>query len=921
MDDEELMQDIRPKKKPKYNPETGSPIFDYEDEPTDVSSKRKFKSYDKVIDDGKWTNYKKRMKRYKEEMKKELAQGKECPEDKNLGNDCIVPGKIWSRLYKYQRTGVRWLCELHSQKVGGILGDEMGLGKTVQIIAFLATLRQSNLRSRSVPGYAYEGLGPVLIITPTTVMHQWVKEFHTWWPQMRVAILHDSGTYESSRAQLVDNVAQSRGVLITSYERARINVDMLLEQGWHYVILDEGHKIRNPEAAVTVALKLFRTPHRLILSGSPVQNNLKELWSLFDFIFPGKLGTLAVFMEQFSVPIVQGGYSNATEIQVHTAYKCASKLRDTISPYLLRRMKRDVQLSLDLPSKNEQVLFCWLSEDQIEVYQKYLDSDQVHSILTREMKVFAGLIQLRKICNHPDLYTGGPKIMVGEATPSPRDKRSFGYYKRSGKMLVIASLLKSWKKQGHKVLLFTQSKAMLDILEIYLSSREYKYLTLHGGTPVKTRQPLINQFNKDPSLFVFLLTTRVGGLGVNLTGANRVVIYDPDWNPSTDSQAQERAWRIGQRRDVTIYRLLTLGTIEEKIYHRQIFKQFLTNRVLKDPWQRRFFKSNDLHELFILKDYGSDKTSRSKDDGSSNSKSETASIFAGTGSEVKPESVKKRLNDKKDTKLKPFDNPTPNKTLLNGAVSVLETEDTEKTESDRIVIKVVEDDSIIPTDEITVPKDSVDVAESTAETKLSTVHDKLLVSPLVENDNSENATPCNAEKSENTCNNSSKPSSLKESLMRAKEKFEKQKLVEKVIAQKKAKKKNKRKPVIDGEMVKNLASVKDYKPNSGASEEIEEKSRKATDDYVLHKLFKSAGVHSALQHNTIMESSHPDYALVEVEAERVAKESVRNLRLSRRQYKYPTGRQSGSSTKPRFGNNTLKKNIDKDDGALSLIHI
>merc|ERR1719323_2440708 len=202
-------------------------------------------------------------------------------------------------------------------------------------------------------------------------------------------------------------------------------------------------------------------------------------------------------------------------------------------------------------------------------------------------------------------------------------------------MIVVHSLLKLWRKQGHRVLLFSQSQMMLTIIEKYVKEHGYKYLRLDGNTPIASRQKMINDFNTGDH-FVFILTTKVGGLGVNLTGANRVVIFDPDWNPSTDTQARERAWRIGQDRQVTIYRLMTSGTIEEKIYHRQIFKQLLINRVLKDPKQRRFFKSNDLYELFTLNEGTSDKT-------------ETSAIFAGTGSDVKVDGKRKRSAGKSES--------------------------------------------------------------------------------------------------------------------------------------------------------------------------------------------------------------------------------------------------------------------------------
>lgn len=253
--------------------------------------------------------------------------------------------------------------------------------------------------------------------------------------------------------------------------------------------------------------------------------------------------------------------------------------------------------------------------------------------------MFVGLINLRKICNHPDLFTDWSRL-VPEYGEDPAQVARCGYPKRSGKMIVLETLLKIWFKQDHRCLLFTQSKQMLNILEQFLTDNRYSYLKMDGTTSIGSRQGLVTQFNTDASIFVFLLTTRVGGLGINLTGANRVLIFDPDWNPSTDIQARERAWRIGQTKNVTIYRLLTSGTIEEKIYHRQIFKQFLTNRVLQDPKQRRFFKSNDLHELFR---YDDDTNNNESDD----ERTETSILLAGTNSEI---NLKEKYNQRKRKK-------------------------------------------------------------------------------------------------------------------------------------------------------------------------------------------------------------------------------------------------------------------------------
>ncbi|ODV85320.1 hypothetical protein CANARDRAFT_199401 [[Candida] arabinofermentans NRRL YB-2248] len=593
------------------------------------------------IDDGDEATYQRRLKQWVSRRSRLRAENRpdyvddptieEWRKPHPTNNDAVlndefrIPGDIYPSLFDYQKTCVQWLWELYAQKTGGIIGDEMGLGKTVQLISFLAGLHYSGKLDK-----------PILIVCPATVLKQWCNEFHRWWPAMRTVILHSIGTgmtgkkskkdldddealellmeqseYGSKKSlgglqsdrnakDLINKVVSKGHVIITTYVGARIYSKYLLPVKWGYVALDEGHKIRNPDSYITLTCKQFKTPNRVILSGTPIQNNLVELWSLFDFVFPGRLGTLPVFQRQFCVPINLGGYANATNVQVQTSYKCAVILRDLIAPYLLRRVKSDV--AKDLPKKSEMVLFCKLTSQQRTLYENFLSSEDVTKIVKGSRNALYGIDILRKICNHPDLVDLSVK---GKLAPNGTSTK---IQERSGKLQVVNTLLDTWVGEGRKVLVFTQTRQMLDILQQFMEAKvrenkmRYNFLRMDGSTPIGSRQTLVDQFNNDPQYPVFLLTTRVGGLGVNLTGASRVIIYDPDWNPSTDLQARERAWRLGQKKDVTIYRLMIAGSIEEKIYHRQIFKQLLTNKILKDPKQKRFFKMNDLYDLFTLGD-------------------------------------------------------------------------------------------------------------------------------------------------------------------------------------------------------------------------------------------------------------------------------------------------------------------------------
>ncbi|GLV36166.1 Imitation SWI [Carabus blaptoides fortunei] len=774
-------------------------------------------SQEKVKDDGLLSNYETRLAVYNQEVNGTKN------EDYDIQDDLKIPEKLWDKLYSYQQDGVRWLWDIHKQTVGGLLGDEMGLGKTVQIIVFLAAIQHSKIKSYNG---RYYGLGPSIIICPATVIHQWVKHFQIWWPPFRVVLLHQSSSYTGNKIQLINDINKNNGILVTTYESVLKYKGVLADKKWHYIILDEGHKIRNPSAKVTIAVKDFRTPHRLLLTGSPMQNNLQELWSLFDFIVPGKLGSQQAFTDYFATPITQGGYTNATPTQETTALLIATSLKTMITPFMIRRTKDEVRDCIYLPNKSEQILFCSLTDEQRDLYRGYLLSDHIGGILGRvradrssenhrRANVLMGITTLRKICNHPDLYLGELEEPNG---PDPdriiSPEETFGYFKRSGKMVVVAALLKIWKRQGHRVLLFTQSRAMIDIFEEFLTQQEYKFLKMDGATTISNRQPLIDKFNQDSSYNVFLLTTRVGGLGVNLTGADRVIIYDPDWNPATDTQARERAWRIGQIRQVTVYRLVSAGTIEEKMYQRQVFKQLLSNKILIDPKTKRFFKSSDLNELFSLQEH-------------SDTNPETANIFRNSKVEVNV-----------DKKLK------PSSTIDDSSISFSE----DKIQAMKSLAQQIAKNMSTKMDEKSKKEEEDTKTDRPTPMELLTMNRKKLetkVEPIVNriDDRETNVSFSDAlmitERPNIPVDETN--TSVKESETRKRK------------GSKKVKVKIDESGEIDGEKVDGLV-----KRETKRKEKVQKKADKSQDEYVLEKLFSKKGVHTALQHDVIVQSGYKD---------------------------------------------------------------
>ncbi|OLQ16259.1 SNF2 family N-terminal domain protein [Cryptosporidium hominis] len=487
----------------------------------------------------------------------------------------------------------------------------------------------------------------VLLVLPATLISHWIEVFNKWYYPIRIILFHGKG--ESERRTMFDQLREVEKVstellVITTYETLRRNLQTLRQISWFYVILDEGHKIRNPDSGITLAVKSLGTCNRLLLSGSPIQNDLKELWSLIDFVYPGKLGTLPVFEQQFVLPIKQAELRNAAKVQTMRALNCTRILQELIKACILRRRKHELQDILKLPSQAEHVLFCNLTPVQYDVYCNCLDLLQAKQLVKNKMygisKYFALLNILREACNHPELLK-----LVRRQNKNGEIDSDFDFYedqedendlntelswnrtlrnrrfddnsdenslylrninvngRDSGKYQALMSILKLWRdKKEHRVLIFTQGVRTLKLLSALLEKDlglipNKDVLTLDGSTPLSTRFSLVKRFNQNQSIFLFILTSRVGGVGLNITGANRVILYDPWWNPMTDVQAKERCWRIGQKKEVIVYRLITRDTIEEKIFQRQLFKEFIAKQILKDPKSQSGLNWTNFNEL------------------------------------------------------------------------------------------------------------------------------------------------------------------------------------------------------------------------------------------------------------------------------------------------------------------------------------
>jgi SWI/SNF-related matrix-associated actin-dependent regulator of chromatin subfamily A member 5 len=458
-----------------------------------------------------------------------------------------TPSYMRGRLRDYQLEGVNWLIDLRQRVVNGILADEMGLGKTFQTITLIAYVK-----------YTLGLPGPHLVVVPKSVLGNWYREFKRWCPTITVLKFHGPAEV---RPQLVETYLRKQplrfDVVLTTYDMILREVHPFKRIAWHYLIVDEAHKLKNAEGSTYTVMASLKTRHRLLITGTPLQNNLKELWALLAFLAPALFDDVEVITKGFDI-------KQADPQAIH-------HLHAVMAATMLRRLKADVNTAI--PPKREIYVSCGIAAKQREWYLKVLarEAGSINRATGSREAIMNIIMQLRKAVNHPYLFA--------EADPSGGFLTDEGIVRDCGKMVVLDKLLAKLKKDEagkHKVLLFSQMTRMLDIIEDYLNLRGYHYCRIDGSTGGVDRDMQMAEFNnKNSSKFIFLLSTRAGGLGINLQAANHVVIYDSDWNPQMDLQAQDRAHRIGQTREVRVYRFITDGTVEERVYQRALKKLYL----------------------------------------------------------------------------------------------------------------------------------------------------------------------------------------------------------------------------------------------------------------------------------------------------------------------------------------------------------
>ncbi|KAG8076253.1 hypothetical protein GUJ93_ZPchr0006g42814 [Zizania palustris] len=455
------------------------------------------------------------------------------------------------KLREYQMNGLRWLVSLYNNNLNGILADEMGLGKTVQVISLLCYLME-----------AKNDRGPFLVVVPSSVLPGWESELNFWAPSINK--ISYAGPPEERRKLFKEMITHQKfNVLLTTYEYLMNKHDRpkLSKIQWHYIIIDEGHRIKNASCKLNADLKHYRSSHRLLLTGTPLQNNLEELWALLNFLLPNIFNSSEDFSQWFNKPFESNGDSPTDEalLSEEENLLIINRLHQVLRPFVLRRLKHKVEN--ELPEKIERLVRC-----EASAYQKLLMTRVEENLggigAVKVRSVHNSVMELRNICNHPYLSQLHVEEIEGYL---PRHYLP-SIVRLCGKLEMLDRLLPKLKATGHRVLFFSTMTRLLDVMEDYLVWKKYKYLRLDGHTSGQDRGALIDNFNNPNSqAFIFLLSIRAGGVGVNLQAADTVIIFDTDWNPQVDLQAQARAHRIGQKKEVLVLRLETVRTVEEQV--------------------------------------------------------------------------------------------------------------------------------------------------------------------------------------------------------------------------------------------------------------------------------------------------------------------------------------------------------------------
>ncbi|XP_076397622.1 ATP-dependent helicase brm isoform X4 [Megachile rotundata] len=477
------------------------------------------------------------------------------------------------KLKEYQIKGLEWLVSLFNNNLNGILADEMGLGKTIQTIALVTYLMEKKKVN-----------GPFLIIVPLSTLSNWVLEFEKWAPS--VVVVSYKGSPAGRRAIQSQMRATKFNVLLTTYEYVIKDKGVLAKLQWKYMIIDEGHRMKNHHCKLTQVLNThYLAPHRLLLTGTPLQNKLPELWALLNFLLPSIFKSCSTFEQWFNAPFATTG--EKVELNEEETILIIRRLHKVLRPFLLRRLKKEVESQL--PDKVEYIIKCDMSGLQKVLYKHMQSKGVLLTDGSEKGKQGKGgakalmntIVQLRKLCNHPFMFqaieekycehVGTQGIITGP-----------DLYRASGKFELLDRILPKLKATNHRVLLFCQMTQLMTIMEDYLGWRGFMYLRLDGTTKAEDRGDLLKKFNDPGSeYFLFLLSTRAGGLGLNLQAADTVIIFDSDWNPHQDLQAQDRAHRIGQKNEVRVLRLMTVNSVEERILAAARYKLNMDEKVIQ----------------------------------------------------------------------------------------------------------------------------------------------------------------------------------------------------------------------------------------------------------------------------------------------------------------------------------------------------